>query len=67
MTDERCSQGRSPTTGRNRVQGHAKRHGFIVPSMAGVIYDLASALDQQLAMRRHELRKTRGWRPTTGL
>ena len=41
MTDERGNRSRSASDRREceRVKGHAKRRGFIVPLMAGVTYD----------------------------
>jgi hypothetical protein len=41
MTDERGNRSRSASDRREceREKGHAKRHGCIVPSMAGVTYD----------------------------
>ena len=41
MTDERGNRSRSASDRREceREKGHAKQHGCIVPSMAGVTYD----------------------------
>ncbi len=57
MTDERGNRSRSASDRREceREKGHAKRHGCIVPLLAGVAYVLlASATGKPLAMRRHD-------------